>query len=189
MIDRQFQRALLKNLYEHYPYHVKKDDYTNWYHDYYSNEETGDPITDGFNEAIDDMYTNRLKFNLFYLEGHGLIKFINKDTYINRGGPYKTLPIISITEKGIDFIQDDGGLSAILNIITVRFDADTIRQLIESGLAKADIPDDEKNSIRHKLKELPGKAMETVVTTLIQSVLTNPTTAMKMVGNALGINS
>ena len=35
-----------------------------------------------------------------------------------------------ITAKGIDFLEDDGGLSAILGVVTVKLHADTLREML-----------------------------------------------------------
>lgn len=109
-----------------------------------------------------------LAFNLFYLIEHGLAYVdtnpvvINGITVGNRRENYK------ITAKGLDFLEDDGGLSAILNTVTVRFDEGQLRQIIESKIALSDIPETDKTSILDRLKGFSGEAFKTAVSKLIE---------------------
>ncbi|EIR5426104.1 hypothetical protein LW795_005216, partial [Salmonella enterica] len=50
----------------------------------------------------------------------------------------------AITHKGIDFIRDDGGLGAILNVQTVKFHDSTITAL-EDIIRVANLPDEKKS--------------------------------------------
>ena len=45
---------------------------------------------------------------------------------------------------GIDFLTDDGGLSAILGVVTVKLHSDTIQALIAAKIDQAEISDSEK---------------------------------------------
>ena len=45
-----------------------------------------------------------------------------------------------ITAKGLDFLEDDGGLSAILGAITVKLDPDDLRALIAARIEESDLP-------------------------------------------------
>ncbi len=56
--------------------------------------------------------------NLFYLTEHDLVA-----SEAVRDFPEKEIFTAQITAKGLDFLEDDGGLGAILGKITVRFDA------------------------------------------------------------------
>ncbi len=90
-------------------------------------------LRDKYPETVDtsDMpnYRNDSQFmgNLFYLENHGLIESI-ASRKIAFGLPPEILSA-RITAKGIDFLEDDGGISSILNTVTVKFNPDDIRRL------------------------------------------------------------
>ncbi|HFK7186602.1 TPA: hypothetical protein ACG0BA_002244 [Serratia odorifera] len=101
--------------------------------------------------------------DLFYLEEHELIV-----SGLRRGGGKFALnsSAIRITAKGIDFIQRDGGLSAILNVQTVRFHSDTITAL-EEIISLSNIPEPEKAGIAAKLRELPVSAIEHLTKELV----------------------
>ena len=47
--------------------------------------------------------------------------------------------------------MDDGGLSAILGVVTVKLHSDTIQALLNTKIDQADIPPEEKS----KLKDYP----------------------------------
>src|SRR5882672_5223716 len=55
--------------------------------------------------------------------------------------------VATITVKGLDFLQDDGGLGAILNVVTVRFEAETLRALIEAKVDASDEPPEQKSAM------------------------------------------
>lgn len=76
-----------------------------------------------------------------------------------------------ITKKGLDFIADDGGLSAILNIVTVKLHADTIRKMLSSKIATQDISHDQKMTLLQRVKGASEKALEAATTDLIQKGL------------------
>ena len=92
---------------------------------------------------------------------------------------------IRLTAKGRD-IFNGGGISSITNTVTVKFDAENIRSLIEEGLLKADMPQESKDGILAKLRALPGKALETVTLELIKKAISNPTEALSTMRTVLG---
>src|ERR1700689_3844572 len=64
--------------------------------------------------------------NMAYLNEHALCNAIVKEN----GRGQMEFRGAALTAKGIDFLEDDGGLSAILGVVTVKLHADTIRDLI-----------------------------------------------------------
>lgn len=87
-----------------------------------------------------------------YLEQHGLIE---KARINFMGGP----PWHEITAQGIDFLSDDGGLSAVLGVITVRFEAETMRALL---IARAEADDSEPTVREHVLAQLRALPASTI---------------------------
>ncbi|BBF84896.1 hypothetical protein DLM_1272 [Aquitalea magnusonii] len=78
------------------------------------------------------------------------------------------------TAKGMDFLQQDGGLSAILGTVTVKLHADTIRDLLEIRIMESQLPAPEKKRFVDQLKELPGEALKTLTNKLIEKACDNP---------------
>ena len=109
--------------------------------------------------------------NMHYLIEHGLIKKIGMSGAWGEG---ITPDIIQakITAKGLDFLEDDGGVGAILKTITVKFDPDDFRKLIELialKLDKSKIPSDKKESLMSLLKDAPAHALKSLYTKLINT--------------------
>jgi len=88
----------------------------------------------------------------------------------SRGGI--SLSKASITHNGIDFLAGDSGLSAILNIITVKFEEDTLKALIEANInnTKNLTPEDKKGLIS-RLRSLPADAIKHLTLKLLEKSL------------------
>jgi hypothetical protein len=112
----------------------------------------------------DDESEHRYAANMLYLEQHGLVDaqvVVSADGMLSFGDP-------AITAKGIDFLADDGGLSAILGVVTVKLHADTIRDMLLAKADASDLPAEEKSQLKKQLAALPGAALQTVATKLAQ---------------------
>jgi hypothetical protein len=92
----------------------------------------------------------------------------------------------TITARGLDFLADDGGLSALLGTVTVKLHADTLRDLIESRIARADMPEAEKKRITDHLRALPAEALKTVTTRLVEAGLDTLPNAIPLLKTLLG---
>lgn len=91
-----------------------------------------------------DMATlKHLRENLIYLSAHGLLE-----------------------QKGIDFIEDDGGLSAILNVSTVKLHPSSVELLI-SVIDGSSLNPSDKQKMIDQLKSLPADAIKQILTELV----------------------
>ncbi|MDL2169784.1 hypothetical protein [Asaia sp. HumB] len=86
-----------------------------------------------------------------------------------------TWPVI--TNKGLDFLQDDGGLSAILNVVTVRFEADTLRALIAAKIDASSEPEEKKAEAKKRLLGLKEEGLKAAVGKVVEFGLGNIPTA------------
>lgn len=102
--------------------------------------------------------------NLYYLAEHGLITV---DRSMEIGPDYPTPAFANITARGLDFLADDGGLSAILGVVTIKLHEDTIKGLIEAKVAASDLADEEKTSIRSVIRGLPAEATKRLTEKLL----------------------
>lgn len=66
------------------------------------------------------------------------------------------IQLSKITAQGIDFLADDGGLPALLNVVTVRLDGGSLKALLSQKVEAAALPAEEK----FRLKTLLQKAGE-----------------------------
>ncbi|WP_438381469.1 hypothetical protein ABHV46_10785 [Asaia sp. BMEF1] len=113
--------------------------------------------------------------NLRYLHDVGLCKLnrpesISDDTMIVQLRP-------TITSSGIDLLQDDGGLSAILNVVTVRFEADTLRGLIAAKIDASSEPEEKKAEAKKRLLGLKEEGLKAAVGKVVELGLGNIPTA------------
>ncbi|KFG94396.1 hypothetical protein GQ56_0126425 [Burkholderia paludis] len=147
-LDRDYQRELLTMLAESYP---RSHDIRQLF------------------STMDDDAMQRYAANLVYLEEHGLADSAIKyglDGHMSSGLP-------RITAKGMDFLADDGGLSAILGVVTVKLHEDTLKELIGQRIAESDLPTPEKSRLLDQLKSLPGEAIKHLTLKLVDAGLSN----------------
>ena len=98
-LDRDVQRKILAHLSGLYP-------------------QTENRLDMAFSEVAEEV----LGANLQYLEDHRLAKVQWFNGMKDRQAASATL-----TAKGADFLAEDGGLSSILNVVTVRLHEDTLK--------------------------------------------------------------
>jgi len=99
---------------------------------------------------------NKITSNLKYLEDHGLVALtVFKD--ISRG-----MQVVSanITAKGLDFLADDGGLTAVLGVVTVKLHADTIKDLVIAKIQSSEAKPSVKEDLISTIKKLPARGLE-----------------------------
>lgn len=122
--------------------------------------------------------------NMYYLIEHGLIKKIGRSGAWGDGIAPDIIQA-KITVKGIDFLEGDGGLSAILKTSTVKFDPDNIRELITLKIDKSEIPPKEKDSLKSLIKEAPAHALKSLCTRLINTGLDKATDLYNLIQTSL----
>ncbi|TDG25643.1 hypothetical protein EYW47_04435 [Paraburkholderia silviterrae] len=126
---------------------------------------------------MDDAAAKRYAANLIYLEEHGLAESAIKygmDGHVASGLP-------RITAKGMDFLADDGGLSAILGVVTVKLHEDTLKELIGNRIAESDLPAPEKNRLLDQLESLPGETIKHLTFKLVDAGLANWPAALQAI--------
>lgn len=156
-LDRNLHRRILEAAYEAYP------------------NETF--LADAGGEETLNYYAN-----LLYLEEHGLI---DSGLLKTPGG---AIPRSGFKAKyrGVDFIADDGGLSAILGVVTIRFHEDTIKQLLIDRVEASKEPTSVKSSLIKQLKDLPAEGLKTLTTKALEAAMTDLPNAMHQLGTWLG---
>src|SRR3546814_3666053 len=76
-----------------------------------------------------------------------------------------------ITAKGIDFIADDGGLGAILNVQTIRLHEDSIRALLIKQVEASDVSQSVKERLVDKIKSMPADGIGTLTEKVLEAGL------------------
>lgn len=144
-LDRQYQRELLEKLATRYPesFDIRND-----------------------MSSLSDTDQRKYLANIAYLDEHGLA--IANLSYGMSGVSYG-LP--KITARGLDFLADDGGLSAVLGVVTVRFEAETIKALVAEKIEGSELPHEEKLALKSHLGNLSEAAMKEAGKYLMQQGL------------------
>ncbi|MCQ9120940.1 hypothetical protein [Rodentibacter pneumotropicus] len=157
MLDRNIQREILHTLYETYPEPN--------FHAFYSvTKDSSKVMGTSIKYCYPHCSSEQLKINLFYLQEHNLVENAVRPS---ASGYYVDMNNARLTHKGVDFLLDDGGLSAILGTVIVKLHEDTIKQLLIAKIEKSALPEQEKSSLLSGIKNLSGKALEQVVTNLV----------------------
>lgn len=130
LLQREFQNQILRVLSEQYP------------------------ATVDLGAAGLDKDGRQLAYNLAYLEEHRLITAIW--THPLSGDPFAGMA--RITAAGIDFISDDGGLSAILGVVTVKLHEDTIKSLLIEKVESSSANGSVRAKLIEQIKSLPAAA-------------------------------
>ncbi len=138
-LDRALQRQLLEHLRDLYP-----------------DEESRLDAHPSFAS------TSNLWANVTYLRGHGLVEGARRASRWEFSN-------LRITVRGLDFLEDDGGLSAILGVVTMKLHAGTVRDLLAKRIDAAPLPSEQKAVWLEKLKALPAQAAERLVLRLAEA--------------------
>jgi len=96
-------------------------------------------------------------------------------------------PSVTITAKGQDLLESDGGTSAILNTVTVKFDTNNMRELVEAGLLMTDVPKEKQNALKKAIREAPGTVLQTAITKIVEKGMSHPVETAKVVSTLFGI--
>ncbi|ENZ8541842.1 hypothetical protein [Klebsiella michiganensis] len=145
--DRNLQREILKCCIDAYPNAIRDlgDDYRC--------------------DAISSSPKDKLLANLFYLSGHNLITISPGKSVIDEDSAYSILDSAEITCRGIDFMQNDGGLGAILSVQTIKFHRDAV-VVLEDLIAISSMSEEQKEIAKSTLSGLSAEALKTIVQTL-----------------------
>ena len=137
-LNRALQLRMLQELRESYPAHAP----------HFTHRFESDP----------DFLTN-----LHYLKGHGLLTGFEVKTSIP-----STFVNIRITEAGLDFLEDDGGIGAILRTVTVKLDTDQLRQILAAKVEALSIPQEKKASALDTIRKLPAEILNKLVMRFVE---------------------
>jgi len=113
--------------------------------------------------------------NLVYLQQHNLVSFRPAQDEDDDESAV-------ITHHGIDFLADDGGLSAVLGVVTIRLHSDTIKDLIEAKIAQSDLAPADKKRWIDQLRSLPADATKHLVQKLVEKGLDSGPAAVAAIG-------
>lgn len=159
ILDRQLQKELLEKMSSAYPYSYNFDK--------------------EYSRGTDEY--NKVAANLYYLEQHELIS--NESITLTINPPLIEMP--QITHKGLDFLADDGGLTAILKVVTVKFDADQLKAILESKIMASDLPSEDKQKLLYQLRTLPAEAIKHLTLKIVDYGWDNIGSLVRLIKNSI----
>lgn len=113
-------------------------------------------------KTIKNSNTDLILSNIHYLHEHKLINF---DTVGYNTSTFDAMYWVKASAHGIDFTLQDGGLSAILNVTTIKFHREAV-VVLEDLIAISNLSDIDKEKAKSTLGELSTEALKAVVQTV-----------------------
>lgn len=134
-------------------------------------------------EELAIRYPNLVDFKDRFDDVDSIDKYVANGVYLEEHGLLEGARTMSprITHKGLDFLADDGGLSAILGVVTVKLHEDTLKNLIGQRIAESGLPTPEKSRLLDQLKSLPGEAIKHLTLKLVDAGLSNWPAALQAI--------
>ena len=140
-MDRNLQKTLLEQMREVYP----------------------GPFSDFGSEDRSPSDIERAA--LVYLEEHGLC---SSGISLFEHGNWGWAGEARITAAGLDFLEQDGGLTAILGVVTVRLHAETVRDMMIAKVEGSDLPAEKKTALRAAVGKMSSTAMTAATGDLVK---------------------
>lgn len=112
-------------------------------------------------ERLKNSPAKLILLNIQYLHDHKLINF-DAEGYRSKG--WEAINFVKATVHGIDFLLGDGGLTAILNVQTIKFHREAV-VVLEDLIALSNMTSEEKEKAKSTLGELSLEALKVVVQT------------------------
>lgn len=116
--------------------------------------------------------------NTQYLAEHGLLVSGYRRIGLTGGDPFTPSGEHIITAAGLDFLADDGGLGAILGVLTVRFAPSALAELAQARIEASDLPAEEKSRLKRALHSLGQEAWSEATKRLVGAALDHWPTAL-----------
>ncbi len=165
ILDRDFQLDLMQKMAEVYPAS----------YDFFSDE-----------NYMDDKVTNKLYTNLYYLQSHGLLEKDSIYYSVGIGGTGSwALGSTRLNHKGMDFLADDGGLSAILGTVTIKFETEQLKAILAAKIMSSDLSPERKTTMIDAIKELPADSLKHLTTKIVDVGWDNLDSLMALIQSSL----
>lgn len=120
---------------------------------------------------------------LQYLQEQELIKFKLVE---NLDGSFALGSCINATKKGIDFLKKDGGLSSVLDVVTVKFNHDFIALITQKIKSSAELSQPQKRKFLDLLPQLRDESIKHLVMKLLDAGLENSPKLLPLLQSLLG---
>lgn len=124
--------------------------------------------------------------NLYYLQQHNLVEERSTMSSKSMDGLKRLqFGMPTINQNGLDFLANDGGLSAILSTVTIKIDTEQFRQLLLARINESNLPPDQKNQIVSALESLPAESIKHLSTKVVDWGWDNFDQLMRLIQSSL----
>ena len=165
ILDREFQLEIMTKMAEVYP-----AGYNFWENNNYQDEAS----------------KNKLYTNLYYLQSHGLLEQKSIHYTVGFGGMGSwTLGNTRLNHRGMDFLADDGGLSAILGTVTIKFETEQLKAILAAKIMSSDLSPERKTTMIDAIKELPAEGLKHLTTKIVDVGWDNLDSLMTLIQGSL----
>lgn len=115
---------------------------------------------------------DKLDRNIKYLIEHKLIQIniAHHEDQDNSNSLGVTGAFPAITASGIDFLAQDGGLSAILNTVTIKLHNDTLQTILKDKIDQATISEAEKSKLKSSINTMKEAALIKITELAIEEI-------------------
>lgn len=118
--------------------------------------------------------------NLWYLKEQGLVEgkfeMAMDQTFVFQG--------VRITAKGMDFLADDGGVSAILGTVTVRVHPDSIKDLLLAKVEASSAPPEKKTWLKKQLETATNESIKKILNALLDEGIKHAPDLLRLIEQA-----
>lgn len=169
MLDRELQLQILKTLADSYPEGIYN-------------------LTTAMQAVTSD--ERALLINSRYLDGHGLVVSGYRRRDMTGDNSFIDVHEHLITPAGLDFLADDGGLGAMLGVVTVRFDSAQWADLLATKVESLEsVSPSERSQVADALRKLPVKAVEKVSEKLLDWAVDHAQDALPLLRMWIGLGA
>jgi hypothetical protein len=119
--------------------------------------------------------------NLWYLKEQGLVEGSLSLTL----GQAVIFQGAKITAQGLDFLADDGGISAILGTVTVRLHADSIKELLLAKVESSSAPAEKKSWLKKQLDTASSETIKKIVGTVLDEGVKHAPDLLRLIEQAV----
>jgi hypothetical protein len=118
-----------------------------------------------------------IEINCAYLEEHKFVEL----SWVGSPNSGRVVVSVAATAAGIDYLKNDGGVKAILNVLTVRLETDTVKEIFIERARSANGDRTAKDPLVEQIKMLSAERLKEMTKTALSAGLTSLPNSLSLV--------
>jgi hypothetical protein len=118
-----------------------------------------------------------IELNCAYLEEHDLVRL----NWVGSENSGRVVLSVLVTATGMDYLANDGGLPAILNVLTVRLESDAVKKIFIERVRSANGDRTAKDRLVEQIKNLSAEKLKEMTKTALSAGLTSLPNSLSLV--------